>query len=255
MPPLQGARRGVRHYLLTRSAYGPGWTAEANRRRLEVTRGVTVASIMGQKARDFEWIVLLHPCDVLLDERRELFEWAGARIIYLPPEVDGDPSHVAWMAYRAGWADAIGHRRRVVAMTRLDDDDALAPWVMGRIRGMAERQRGRAALVCPNGIRVWRGRYTVVRHLSNAMQTLVTPPGDELTVYDYKHRDVRQVAPLRMIDPRLAWVWSRHEDAISGWRQAERPLTPGFRALFPIDWSLYGDARLERSMSGGRSFR
>jgi len=244
----------VRSYVLTRAAYGSAWSTEANRRRLAVTRAVTVPSIRAQTERRFEWLVLLHPADALLDDRRAAFE--GARFLYLDPEVDGTPSHVAWMAYRAGWAEAIGHRREAVAMTRLDDDDALAPWAMERIRAAAVRQTRRTALVLPNGLRVWRGRYTAVRHLSNAMQTLVTPPGDCMTVYDYKHRDVRQFAAVRLVDPHLAWVWSRHDDAISGWRSSERPLTPALRALFPIDWSVFGSpVRQERGEPAGRYFR
>ena len=244
----------MRSYVLTRSAYGSAWSVEANRRRLDVTRGVTVASILAQTDREFEWIVLLHPLDVLLEERRAMFTAAGATVIYMPAEIDGTPSHVAWMAYRSGWAEAIGHRRRPVAMTRLDDDDALAPWAMARVRAMARHQVSRTALVFPNGLRVWRGRYTVVKHLSNAMQTLVTPAGDTMTVYDYKHRDVRQVAPVRMIDLRLAWVWSRHEDALSGWRSSQRPLTAGIRELFPIDWSVYAGQH-DRALAGGTHFR
>ena len=254
MPPLQGDRRRVRRYLLTRSAYGSAWSPEANRRRLDLSRAVTVPSILGQTDRDFEWIVLLHPCDELLDERRAAF--TGATFIYLPPEVEGTPSHVAWQGYRAGWAKAIGHRRRPVSMTRLDDDDALAPWAMERFGIAADKVTRRTALVLPHGLRVWQGRYTVVKHLSNAMQTLVTPAGDELTVYDYKHRDVRLVADVRLVDPHLGWVWSRHDDSISGWRSGERPLTPAFRALFPIDWSIFGSpVRQERVANAGRNFR
>ena len=244
----------MRFYVLTRSAYGSAWSIEANRRRLAVTRAVTAPSLRAQTDQGFEWIVLLHPSDELLDERREVFE--GARFIYLDPDVDGTPSDVAWMAYKAGWAEAVGDRSEAVAMTRLDDDDALAPWAMERIRRLALRQKRRTALVLPNGLRVWRGRYTAVRHLSNAMQTLVTPPGDTMTVYDYGHRDVRQFADLRMVDPNLAWVWSRHDDAISGWRSSERPLTPALRAMFPIDWSVFGPSvRQERTGPAGRYFR
>ena len=37
----------MRHCVLTRSAYGPEWTLEANRRRLALTRAVT-AKLMAQ---------------------------------------------------------------------------------------------------------------------------------------------------------------------------------------------------------------
>lgn len=245
----------MRRFLLTRSAYGSAWTPEANGRRLAMSRAVTVPSILGQSDRDFDWIVLLHPGDPFLEERQAVFAAAGASFIFLAPEVDGDAATVAWQGYRAGWSQAIGHRRRPVAMTRLDDDDALAPWAMARLRVAGDRVRRRTALVIPHGLRVWQGRYTVVRHLSNAMQTLVTQAGDEMTVYDYKHRDVRQVADVTLVDPRIGWLWSRHEDTISGWRSGERALSPAFREMFPIDWSVFGDPAQQRAVAGGRYFR
>ena len=247
----------MRQYVLTRSAYGPGWDVEANRRRLALSRATVIPSMSAQTFRDFAWFVLLHPRDALLEERRAAFAAAGARFLYLDPDVDGTPQHVAFVAYRAGWCEAIGVRDEAVAMTRLDDDDALAPWVLGRIRVVASRATGRTALVCPVGIRVWRGCYTTVHHASNAMQTLVTPSGDELTVYGYKHREVRRVAPLRMVDPRPAWVWSRHPDTISGWHSSGRPLTPAIRAMFPIDWSVFGAPHRTEPVryEAGRCFR
>ena len=213
---------------------------------------------MAQAERRFDWIVLLHRADALLAERRAAFAAAGARFIYT--DEDGTPAHVAFVGYRAGWADAIGPRDDQVAMTRLDDDDALAPWVTGRIRAVASKLDRRMVLVCPIGVRVWDGCYMLVRHNSNAMQTLVTPPGDVLTVYDYKHREVRKVAQVRMIDPRPAWVWARHLDTLSGWRMADRPLSPSIRGLFPIDWSLFGDApgvkrAVPSKQAAGRLFR
>lgn len=241
---------------MTRSAYGPGWSEEANRRRLEITRGITARSIRMQTTRAFEWVVLLHRDDPLLAEREAVFE--GATFIYTDDV--GSPDAVAFRAYGAGWAQAIGPRNDRIAMTRLDDDDALAPWVMERVALAAARDRGRAVLMLPLGIRVWRGGFTVVRHMSNAMHTLVTPPGDALTVYDYGHRKARKAAPTFVVDKRPAWLWSRHDDTLSGWKVADAPLVPEIRALFPIDWSLLeGDhaprSRPLTSMQAGRAFR
>lgn len=215
-----------------------------------MTRGVTARSLRPQTG--FEWLVLLHPADPLLDERRAVF--SGARFLYL--DAHGTPAQVAAAGYRADWAGAIGNRDEAVAMTRLDDDDGFAPWAMAGIQRAARTLTQRTALMFPHGIRVWEGRWTVVRHHSNAMQTLVTPPGDSMTVYDYLHRHVRKAAPVRMIDSRPAWLWSRHPDTISGWRVAERPLTPDVRALFDVDWSLFGEPRRQpRPLQAGRAFR
>jgi hypothetical protein len=244
----------VRHVILTRSAYGPGWDIDANRRRLAMTRAVTIASLASQTSRDFRWLVLLHPSDPLLPERMAAFGSIGAEFLYL--DASGTSAQVASMAYRAGWAEAIGPRNETIAMTRLDDDDGFAPWAMAKIQERARGISRRTVLLFPFGFRVWDGAYTGVRHGSNAMHTLVTPAGDRMTVYDYLHRQVRKVAPLRVVDPRPAWIWSRHPDTISGWRSADRPLTPEIRALFCIDWSIFGEARAHPRVSGaGRYFR
>lgn len=239
-----------------RSAYGPAWTLEANRRRLAVTEGVTIRSLASQTSRDFGLVVLLHRLDDLLEERQRAFARLGATFLYLDDA--GLPSEVAFAAYRAGWADAVGSRDDSVAMTRLDDDDGFAPWAMAKVREVTQRVTGRTALMFPHGVRVWQGGYTVVRHTSNAMHTLVTPPGDAMTVYDYGHRRVRQFAPVRLIDRRPAWIWSRHPDTISGWRRSDMPLNPLIRGMFDIDWSLFGTAYQRQRVplsSAGRVFR
>jgi hypothetical protein len=245
----------MRHLVLTRSAYGPGWDPEANARRLALTRAITIPSLLGQTDRRSEWVVLLHRDDALLRERRDAYAAAGARFIYT--DGTGSAARVAVDAYRAGWAEAIGPRDEVVAMTRLDDDDALAPWVVERIRFRAPRFGRRTALVFPLGIRVWGGCFTAVRHESNAMQTLITLPGDLMTVYDYGHRFVRKHAAVVRGDARYAWLWSRHPDTLSGWHNAERPLVPAVRALFPVDWSVFGEPIRDPSTTSriGRAFR
>jgi hypothetical protein len=242
---------------MTRSAYGPAWTLEANRRRLELTRGVTVMSMAAQTDRDWTWLVAIDRVDPLRIERMQVFRSGGVPVEFLEIETGtADRSAAAVAAYRAPWDQVLGGRHEQLAMTRLDDDDALAPWVMGRIRAAIPKARERTVLVMPRGIRVWRGRLTVVRHDSNAMQTLVTPPGDRLHVYDYGHRTARRVARVRNIDQRLAWLWARHPDTISGWHISESAIPWTIRAMFPIDWSLLdGPWARATAVSSGRYFR
>lgn len=249
----------VRHYVLTRSAYGPAWDVDANRRRLEMTRAVTVAGMAAQTNHDWQWLVALDRRDPLRTERRAVFESAGVPVAFLDVESSADRSRAAFEAYGADWNALIGERFEPVAMTRLDDDDAFAPWALERIATVASRSSGRWALMLPHGVRVWNGRYAIVRHRSNAMQTLVTPAGDELHVYAYGHRKVLQVARVRTVDARPGWLWSRHPDTISGWHIADRALTDHIRSLFPIDWSVFGAAegraRLAVAAPAGRYFR
>ena len=232
----------MRHYVLTRSAYGPAWDLEANRRRLAVTAGVTVAGMAAQTNRDWQWIVALDRTDPLRSQRRAVFESAGVPVAFIDVASQSGRSGAAFEAYRADWNGVIGERFEKVAMTRLDDDDALAPWALGKVADIATRTRLRSALILPRGLRVYNGRCTIVRHDSNAMQTLVTPIGDTMHVYAYPHREVRKVAELIKIDHRIGWVWSRHEDTISGWHRADVPISPRYRDMFPIDWSLFGEA-------------
>lgn len=243
---------------MTRAAYGPGWDLEANRRRLELTRGVTAASLAAQTSRDWTWLVAIDRNDPLREEREAVFTSAGVEVGFLEIATESsDRAAAAVEAYRAPWHRVIGRRTVKVAMTRLDDDDALAPWALDRIAAVARLTHRRAALILPYGVRVWNGHCTMVRHDSNAMQTLVTPPGDDLHVYGYLHRQVRRVTRPRSIDTRPAWVWTRHPDTLSGWQTAESPTTPEVRAMFPIDWSLLEERHPPFAAAGplGRYFR
>jgi hypothetical protein len=235
----------VRHAVLTRSAYGPAWDAEANRRRLEVTRAVTARLMLAQRACDWTWVVLLDERDPFLAERLGLYRSSAPRfvpIVWTPPEepvaipASVSVQRIAAADYRAPWRQAVGPADDQVLMTRLDDDDGLAPDALVRYQAAARRVRRRSILMLPIGVRVWNGRQTRVRHERNAMHTLVTPPGDDLCVYDYGHTTVRRVAPVITVDLAPGWLWVRHRDTISGYRQAERRITPTLRRLFPVDW-------------------
>jgi hypothetical protein len=245
----------VRHYVLTRSAYGPEWDIDANRRRLDITRAVTARLMAAQTDREWTWIVLVDSRDPLLAERRAVYELAAPRCIVLPwvPAVDPQPAawdrhgaetntiqRIAADAYRAPWALAVGPRDDVLLQTRLDDDDGLAVDALERISRHATRDR--AILMHPAGVRVWHGRYSDVRHERNAMHTLVTPPGDPLGVYEYGHMKVSTVAPVVTVDTQWAWLWVRHSDTISGWKKADHPITPAVRDAFPVDWAALGRA-------------
>lgn len=241
----------MRHFVLTRSAYGTEWTPEANRRRLAVTAAVTARLMAQQTNPDWTWIVLLHSRDPFLEKRLALFTAAAPAIVPIywePRDLAAAPwdrhggstsrvQQVAATAYRAPWADALGDRQQLTLMTRLDDDDGLAVDALERIAAAARGVTERTALMQPIGFRVWDGRYSRVRHDTNAMHTLATPAGDELVVYDYGHRRVAEVAPVVTVDEEPAWLWMRHRDTISGWKKADRPITNDLRRLFPIDWS------------------
>lgn len=232
----------MRHFLLTRSVYGPTWSLDANRRRLSLLEGVTARSVAGQEG-PWTWIVLTGVDDPLRRDREEVIRSACPGAIILPFAGPADiraidKAGIAFEGYRAPWAEAIGDRDDRVLMTRLDDDDAFAPDAFARLhRAAAAAPPRRIAFIFPEGIRVWKGRFDRVRHESNAMATLMTPPGDHLTVYGYGHTKVRDVATVRFIDDRPGWLWVRHGDTISAWKRASHPLTPRIKANFPVNWS------------------
>jgi hypothetical protein len=125
-------------------------------------------------------------------------------------------------------------------MTRLDDDDGLAVDTLARYRTASSKVTKRTILMLPTGVRVWRGRYSAVRHERNAMHCLVTMAGDELSVYGYGHAKCQKVAPIIMVDQRWGWLWVRHRDTISGWKRAERRIDKTVQASFPVDWRTLG---------------
>lgn len=227
----------MRHYVLTRSAYGPAWTPEANERRLAITRAVTARLMAQQTARAWTWVVLFDERDPFLKDRLALYRAsAPAFIPIVRADTDGEPSRAAAAHYRAPWRAQLGPANDQILMTRLDDDDGFTPDALARYQAAARRERRRAVLMLPLGVRVWAGRYSIVRHAKNAMATLVTPPGDELCVYDYNHTKPHLVARVVSIDKAPGWLWVRHRDTLSGWREGKRPIDPLVRKLFPVDW-------------------
>lgn len=229
----------MKHYVLTRAVYGPAWDLEANARRLTITRAVTARLMAQQTTRDWVWVVALDPRDPLLEERRAVFKEAAPELrVILWSGNGGTPAEVASDAYRSvPWNDAM-ERDEVTLQTRLDDDDGLAPGSLERMRGRSRLRIGSRTIVMQTrGVRVWEGRAQVVRHLSNAMHTLVTDRGDSLTVYDYGHTDARKTAPVLHAGSHLAWLWVRHRDTLSDWKRASGPITAHIQRMFPVDWA------------------
>jgi hypothetical protein len=218
---------------MTRSSYGPEWDLAANRRRLKITEAVT-ARLMAQQTVNWTWIVLLDARDPLLADRIRLYERSAPS--FHPIIADGPVSTKQLAADRMpNWRATVPSTSSTL-MTRLDDDDGFAPDALGRIQRAAKGESRRIYLF-PSGVRVWAGWQQAVRHEANAMQTLLTPPGDTLSVYDYTHTE--PIAPVEFIDG-VGWLWVRHRDTISGemLRATDSPITDALRCHFPIDWDL-----------------
>ncbi len=246
----------MKHYVLTRSVYGPEWTPEANARRLAVTRAVTARLMALQTFRDWTWIVALHPRDPMLAERKAVFAAAAPEfrpLLWTPKDLgrvpwDPEPRHpasraslVAATAYRAPWRSLMDPDGMLL-QTRIDDDDGFSLTALARYQQAAAKVTVRTVLMLPYGLRVYGSRCQVIAHDKNAMHTLVTFPGDDLGIYDYGHTRCREVAPVKVVDRNWAWIWVRHADTISGWRQTQAPVTDRVRKLFPVDWKVVENA-------------
>jgi hypothetical protein len=211
-----------------------------------------------QTSRAWTWVVLFDRCDPLLEQRMAVFAAAAPTFVpmlWTPPEKPtGAPwarhrgtgtliQGIAAAAYHAPWREAMGDPSGFVLMTRLDDDDGLAVDALARYQDAAGKVRKRRTiLMLPSGVRVWRSRYADVQHRRNAMHTLITPPGDRITVYDYGHASCHRAAPIVEVDQQWGWLWVRHRDTISGWKRADVPITPAVRSAFPIDWPALREA-------------
>lgn len=243
---------GVRHYILTRSAYGPEFPPQDNERRLRLLEGITAPSLRAQTTRDLTWLALIDPADPLLERRRLAFESAGLPVILAPAE-DLERSGILDRP-QGPWAQHITWDDDVLT-TRLDDDDAFAPWAMERVQTAAARSRDRTVWTLPAGYRVV-GRYSYRIHWPLAQfVTLHVPAGDRATVYDVSHTAFADLGPMIPASEEPAWIWVRHRlmrsrvDVGSHTKRmgrTERPrqrLTPALRAAFPVDWRLIESLR------------
>lgn len=223
----------MRQYVMTRSAYGPAWDDAANERRLRITEAVTARLMARQTVDDWAWLVMLDERDPLLWERMHLYAEAAPdfRPIVCRPPTER-PLAADFMPF---WRESIPDDEPVI-MTRLDDDDGLAPDALARYRDAALDRAVPTVLVLPAGVRIWNGREMAVRHETNAMHALVTPAGCSVSVYDYGHNEMATVGPVVLVDERPGWLWVRHADTLSGDRRAETPIGERTRAVFPVDW-------------------
>ena len=238
----------MRHYILTRSAYSPTMRLRDNQRRVDFLRGITAASLRAQTTRDLTWLVLIDPADPLLAERRAAVESAGLPcIIESAGKMEREGIHDRpW----GPWSEYITWDG-VTLTTRLDDDDALAPYALARVQ--------RAAAAVPTESVVWTlpvGYRIVGRHAFHIrwplaqFGTLQAPSGRRATIFDVSHQLAGNLAPLQAATNDPAWLWVRHrhtrsrlnvgrQTMLNGRTEGRaKSVTPELRAIFPVDWPL-----------------
>lgn len=233
----------MRHYLLTRSAYAPTIDLERNRARLRITRGVTARSMSAQTTIDWTWLVLIDLDDPLLPERMAAFLSSGVEVIFAPAGdiVRDDPHDKPW----GPWADHIDWSDATLT-TRIDDDDAFAPWVMETYRTRAEewaqlvRRRRPIVLALPYGWRFVNGKVNARHDPNSQFASLYAPLGHKATVMDINHTRVRRLARMIVASKQRGWLWVRHDGTRSPNSRASRSVEPMVApplGAFAIDWS------------------
>jgi len=237
----------VRHYVLTRSAYSPDLPLEFNRYRLDLLRGITAASLRSQTHRDVTWLVLVDPADPLLREREDALCESGLPFMTAPAGdiVRSDRQDRPW----GPWDDYLDFSDATLT-TRIDDDDAFAPWALATFAEQGDRwtkRKRRRIFVLPVGYRVSDGRANLRHDKVNQFTTLYAPRGDRCSIMDMNHTGQRRLAQLFMLSQRPAWLWLRHAGARSHMskasnfeREAMQPISDEVRSLFAVDWSLIG---------------
>jgi len=237
----------MRHYLLTRSAYAPDVPIALNRKRLALTRGVTAPSLAAQTRHDVTWVVMVDEADPLYEERVAVLRSAGLPLILAPPgnTVRRDVHDMPW----GPWADNLEHDEPTLT-TRIDDDDAFAPWVFDVVRQKAEewmrrQPRRRLVLILPLGWRVASGRINERHDRVSQFSTLYAPRGDRGTVMDINHTRVRKLGKLQAASTQPGWLWLRHEETRSNNSRASMSdrdhmirVPDQVRRQFPVDWDL-----------------
>ena len=232
----------LRHIVLTRSVYPPAlWPIDANRRRLRLFAHVTARTLAFERKAysGWMWAVIVDPSDPLVQERIRIARTADpkALILHYRGRVVSR-SDVIEEIRKMDWPNVLSARSDVLLTTRVDDDDGFAKGALGRIRAAAKDLSTRAALMLPKGVRVWRGRYSRVRHETNAWCSILSPRGDDATALSFDHNKVRDVAPVKEIDQDVGWLWLRHPDTLSGHKQADAAVDESVRKLFDVDWRL-----------------
>lgn len=267
----------MQHFVLTRAAYAPSIPLEVNQYRLDVLVGITARSLAMQTNKDWTWAVMVHREDPLLAKRKHAFRAAGVPVYFIYWEEKflpkGPEFHIQteWGdSYRtrigtAGWntITTSGHLwgrilpigETPLLMTRMDDDDAMFPTMLERVRGAADKTKGtaRTTFSHPVGICVFDGKYSLYWHPSNMMTSTMTWPPDMFTAYEAPHMSIYQFGQVETVDQEVAWAYIRHAEAISYDKNQSGmklyrdkpniigyPIDDNLRSLLPIDWSLLG---------------
>ena len=208
----------MNHCILIRSAYSPSVPLNVNRRRLELTRALCAASLAAQSVKTVRLVPKLHLDDPFLQERLNVYAGTGLRVV---PFLSRDER--PGLLRKQGWDAIIANVFKtgaVVLQTRMDDDDAIARDFCERLYVGIARQENKGWHTFPRGVYVERRAWAPYILPANQFITRRTVAGSGRHVYEIQHRQIK-ARELAVIDEQPAWIWCRHNDALSGSRPVE----------------------------------
>ena len=210
----------------------PGWLA----RRFDLFERVCLASVARQTVRDFQWLVFM---DAATPEafRDRLAALAADQPFLQPVYCDQFTEEAVLPEIRRRETPG-----RLRITTRLDNDDAIHPRLVERVRRRAERQAPRQDLQrgfyvsFPIGCCAHAGDFYLQRYRHNPFASYVSAPETDRTVLGADHRYVADVAPVVFDWGRPMWCQTIHGENVAnrlrgvywpgGARSAFGPLFP-----------------------------
>lgn len=189
----------------------PGWLA----RRFELFERVCLASVARQTERDFQWLVFLDEATPAAFRDR-LAALAAAHPGLQPVYCDRFEEETVLPEIRRRETPG-----RLRITTRLDNDDAIHPRLIERIRQLAHRHAPRQDLrrgffiSFPIGCCVRHGDFYLQRYRFNPFASYVSAPETARTVLGADHRYVADVAPVVFDWTRPMWCQVIHDENVA----------------------------------------
>lgn len=223
---------GIEHFLLTRfavrireaaSAPDPTWISA----RVEIFKAVCLPSVLAQTSKDFRWLVFLDS-DVSQDLVSELEA-------ILPS--NGEIIRVEGVCARDAIAAAVQSRTsgEKVITSRVDNDDALHPTYIAKVRASLE-PLDLSFVNFTRGYQYSRRRLLNYAHPSNAFISLVEPVGREMliTVFADWHTRLRNYGPIVQVKAGRMWVQNCHGGNVKNQERGLRANLVRGAASFPF---------------------
>lgn len=194
-----------------RAGLDPGWLA----RRFELFERVCLASVARQTVRDFDWLVFMD------EATPETFRGRLAALAAAHPFLQ--PVYCSQFA-EATVLPEIRRRETPGGLritTRLDNDDAIHPRLVERVRRIAQRRAPRQDLLrgfyvsFPLGCCERDGDFYLQRYRYNPFASYVSAPETERTVLGADHRYVADVAPVVFDWTRPMWCQTIHGENVA----------------------------------------